>query len=339
MCIAKSFLDLILNGVEFKTSMLDKPFEAYWILSAFPHYLGLERLRDLIGFFSNFITDDSQYRVQLSYKIAEICEKSGCEVTQRAKDIIESYSHILECDYRYCPSEGLVSLIDIIQSASWRKSWAYSSEWFSCKIVSTVIDEIANSELTESVMKGLLPITLKNVYLKNQNWEHIKVEDNLNAPIVLKIGVLDTSDEFAQSCMIKKDASYLGEAPVVFQLGVMLYYLVSGEIPSDRKEIFKINSYHWSSKIRRLENSGKVSTVMKNILSGCLLPFSFERKRLGKDINPALKKIQILRIMDLHSKLKCAEDVLKSRIVPRQGILPNSNEATDYLELKVIELE
>lgn len=79
--------------------------------------------------------------------------------------------------------------------------------------------------------------------------------------------------------------------------------------------------------------------MMKNILSGCLLPFSFEQKRVGQDINPSLKKIQIMKITDLHSKLRNAEDILKSRIVPRHGILPNSDEATDYLELKVIELE
>lgn len=339
LCVAKSFLDLVISGAEFKSSKLDKSFEGYWILSAFPNYRGLEYLHDLICFFTDFITDDSPYRVQLSYKIAEICEKSGHEVPQRAKDIIEPYSHILTCGSRNCPSKGFVSLIDIIKSASWRESWVYSSEWFSCKVVSTVIDEIANSELTQSVMKGLLPITLKNIYLKSQDWKHLKVEDNLNAPITLKIGVLDTSDEFAQSCMIKKDASYLGEAPVVFQLGVMLYYLVSGEIPSDRKEISKINSYHWSNKIRHLENSGKVSTVMKNILSGCLLPFSFEQKRVGTDINPSLKKIQIMRIMDLYSKLRDAEEALKNRIVPKHGIIPNSDEPTDYLELKVIEIE
>lgn len=46
-----------------------------------------------------------------------------------------------------------------------------------------------------------------------------------------------------------------------------------------------------------------------------------------------------MKITDLHSKLRNAEDILKSRIVPRHGILPNSDEATDYLELKVIELE
>lgn len=205
--------------------------------------------------------------------------------------------------------------------------------------MSTVIDAIANSELTESVMKGLLPITLKNIYLASKDWEHLKVEDNLNSTIILKIGKLDTADEFARNCMIERDASYLGETPVIFQLGVILYYLASGEIPPDRKEIFKINSYHWSSRIRHLENCGKISTVMKNILSGCLLPFSFEQKRVDRDINPALKKIQIVRIMDLHSKLKEAEDILKSRIVPRHGIFPNSDDATDYLELKVIELE
>lgn len=95
------------------------------------------------------------HHIEFSFhiKIAEICEKSGCEVPQKAKDIIEPYSHILTCDKRDCPSEGFVSLIDIIQSTSWRKSWVYSSEWFSCKVVSNIIDEIANGKLTQSVMK------------------------------------------------------------------------------------------------------------------------------------------------------------------------------------------
>ena len=80
------------------------------------------------------------------------------------------------------------------------------------------------------------------------------------------------------------------------------------------------------------------SDIMKNILSGCLLPFSFEQRRVDGDINPSLKKIQIMRITDLLIKLQEAEKSLKNRIIPRQELLHNRGKRIEYLELKVIEI-
>jgi len=260
------------------------------------------------------------------------------DIPESISRIVQPYSNILNFNQDDCPHKGWQPLIGILKSESWQNSWLYKSEWYSCKIVSAIIKCISDGDKTQAVMKGRLQINLKNIYMEVKDWGQLKVEDCLKSEITVEITNLDVNDYFAQSCMIKNDTQYLGEAHVIFQLGVILYYLVSGDIPSDRKEIFKVNSYKWSGKIRQLESYGNVSTIMKNILSGCLLPFSFEQRRVDGNINPSLKKIQIMKITDLLKKLQEAEKSLKNRIIPRQELLHNGGKRIEYLELKVIEI-
>lgn len=338
--IALSFYGMIRDGVKYTLEYsVDHSFEAYWILSSYPEEKKTRFIYELVDFFTNFITDDSNFKTQLAYKISEICENAAKGIPESVSRIIQPYSNVLKCSQDDCPKEGWLPLIDIIRSESWQKSWLYKSEWFSCKIVSAIIECISSGDKTQAVMKGQLPLNLKNIYIENKTWEQQKVEDWLNLDLLVHVGNLDVKDYFAQSCSIKNDSQYLGETPVIYQLGVILYYLLSGIIPSDRKEIFIINSYRWSGKLKQLESLGNVSTIMKNILSGCLLPFSFEQRRVRGYINPSLKKIQIMKITDLLNKLKDTEEILKRRIIPRQGHLPNSEKRTDYLELKVIKID
>lgn len=337
--IANSFLSMIRDGVQYHLEdSVDHSFEAYWILSSYPNTKNIKYVYELVDFFKNFMTDESNFNTQLAYKIAEICENAAKDIPETISRIIQPYSNVLNYNQDDSPKKGWVPLIEIIRSESWQKSWLYKSEWFSCKVVAAIIKCISDGDKTQAVMKGQLPIILKNVYMEVKNWEHLKVEDCLKPEITVEVTSLDVNDDLAQSCMIQNDIQYLGEAHVIFQLGIILYYLTSGNIPSDRKEIFKINSYMWSGKIRQLESSGNVSTIMKNILSGCLLPFSFEQRRVDGDINPSLKKIQIMRITDLLKKLQEAEKSLRNRIIPRQELLQNGERRMEYLELKVIEI-
>lgn len=338
--IALSFFSMIRSeGNYTQEPSFDLSFEAYWILSSYPDSKNIKLTQELINFFTNFIIEESPYKIQLAYKIAKICENANKDIPETVNRIILPYSNVLDCNQGDSPQEGWFPLIDILRSELWQNSWLYQSEWFSCKIVSAIISYISTEDTTQAVMKKQLPLNLKNIYMKATNWEQMKVEACLNSNVAIQVGKLDPNDYFAQSCSIKADTQYLGESPIIYQLGVILYYLISGIIPSDRKEIFHINSYSWSSKIKQLETSGNVSTIMRNILSGCLLPFSFEQRRVGNNINPSLKKIQIMTITDLLNKLKEAEKILKSRIIPRQGFLPNSEKRIDYLELKVIKID
>lgn len=337
--IALSFFKKIREGENSHIEhSIDHSFEAYWILSSYPDGQNLKFVYELVDFFTSFISDESNFNTQLAYKIAEICEMAEKDIPESISRIVQPYSNILNFNQEDCPHKGWQPLIGILKSESWQNSWLYKSEWYSCKIVSAIIKCISDGDKTQAVMKGRLPINLKNIYMEVKNWGQLKVEDCLKSEITVEITSLDVNDYFAQSCMIKNDTQYLGEAHVIFQLGVILYYLVSGNIPSDRKEIFKVNSYKWSGKIRQLESCGNVSTIMKNILSGCLLPFSFEQRRVDGNINPSLKKIQIMRITDLLKKLQEAEKSLKNRIIPRQELLHNGGKRIEYLELKVIEI-
>lgn len=337
--VALSFFEKIREGENSHIEhSVDHSFEAYWILSSYPDGMNIKFVYELVDFFTNFITYESNFNTQLAYKIAEICEIAEKDIPESISRIIQPYSNILNYNQDDCPQKGWQPLIGILKSESWQKSWLYKSEWYSCKIVSAIIKSISEGDKTQDVMKGRLPINLKNIYMEVKNWEQLKVEDCLKSEIMVEVTNLDANDYFAQSCTIKNDTQYFGEAHVIFQLGVILYYLVSGNIPSDRKEIFKVNSYKWSGKIRQLESYGNVSTIMKNILSGCLLPFSFEQRRVDGDINPSLKKIQIMRITDLLKKLQEAEKSLKNRIIRRQELLHNSGKQIEYIELKVIEI-
>lgn len=336
--IALSFFKKIREGeYSLIEHSVDHSFEAYWILSSYPDGKNLKFVYELVDFFTSFISDESNFNTQLAYKIAEICEMAEKDIPESISRIVQPYSNILNFNQDDCPHKGWQPLIGILKSESWQNSWLYKSEWYSCKIVSAIIKCISDGDKTQAVMKGRLPINLKNVYMEVKDWG-LKVDDCLKSEITVEITDLDVNDYFAQSCMIKNDTQYLGEAHVIFQLGVILYYLVSGDIPSDRKEIFKVNSYKWSGKIRQLESYGNVSTIMKNILSGCLLPFSFEQRRVDGNINPSLQKIQIMKITDLLKKLQEAEKSLKNRIIPRQELLHNGGKRIEYLELKVIEI-
>ncbi|WP_289121020.1 hypothetical protein, partial [uncultured Bacteroides sp.] len=98
-------------------------------------------------------------------------------------------------------------------------------------------------------------------------------------------------------------------------LGVVYYHLLAREYRDDFESLIEGRNYKWSSRINALEREGKISTVTKEILRGCLLPNSWEHRRINGTISPIARKYSILKFDDLIFKISSAVNELRKSIV------------------------
>ena len=90
---------------------------------------------------------------------------------------------------------------------------------------------------------------------------------------------------------------------------------MNGEYSDDFESLIESRSYKWSSRINALERDGKISSATKDILRGCLLPNSWEHRRINGTVSPIAKKCQIQKFDDLILKSRSALDELRKSIV------------------------
>lgn len=330
--LARSFYSLIINGeaTDFEAYLNeeennDANFSLIYLINLAEHKISPNLVYDiLLSILPSDIPKDS-FNDLLMVKIIDLCHNTGeTELKQMAHLINSSDSLLLksvyECALNHCTVSSndneWISIRDLLRSKSWQTGKFAKSEYVCVKILYDILSHITK---TDEIIRHLKTrhFNTSNLFLRRAailecDWHDI-ISD--------KKGFLiryDSKNENDLHKLLNHAPEMLPEeyeCRIIFELGTIFYHLLCGRQIDVWQRLFQETSYSWRARIDKLSATGRISTGSKKILTGCLMPFVWETRRINGTISFRNQAIAISNINTLKERLETLKETLGRNIV------------------------
>lgn len=329
--LARSFNNLLADGdqTDIETYLNDSDFNdasfsLMYLVNLAENRISPKVIFDVFQSLFTLVKNKDEYTGPLILKLFDICRDLKKETIQTIESFIDSSDcqlvrDVYDCAYKpssEAVTDGWISIRNLLRSEEWVTSKFGKSEYVCAKILCDVITYITGSN---EILANLVScdFNTSNLLLRKEETDKLDWHDIIANRTRLTVRYDPESETELMKSLNKPPmpnaVDY--ESRIIFGVGTVFYHLLCGRQTDDWQKLYRETGYSWRSRINSLVCSGKICTASKKILSGCLLPYVWETRRINGTVSSRNKAIAIDRIVDLESRIIELKETLKRNIV------------------------